>query len=148
MKMHYAFALFAALRLAAQAATPEQERLFVESYRKAAESKDTKALAAFLHTEGVTPEVVEFFTTLQAMDAGKKIARIELVTPTAEELADYQKPMSMPDGRIYKMPSAPTRQLVLEIDETNNEQIRRSSSKIAVGERNGKLVILLPVPAN
>jgi len=147
MKIHRIF-LLAALGAVAHAATPEQERTFVESYRRAAESRDTKALAAFLHTEGATQETVEFFATMQAMDAGKKITRIELVTPTPEELANYKKPMSMPDGRSYKMPFTPSKQLIIVIDETTSEKSGTSTSKIAVGEKNGKLGILVPIPAN
>lgn len=143
MKLQTTFALLAALSLTAFAATPEQEKAFVESYKKALESNDTKALAAFLHTEGATKETVEFFTMMQTMSAGKKVASIELVTPTAADAAKFNQPMEMPDGKTYKMPFTPTKQLVVTTEEGGG----KSTSKSPVGEKNGKLVIPVPVPA-
>lgn len=139
--------LLAAFSIAASAATPAQEKAFVESYKKALESKDTAALKAFLHTEGATPETVEFFTMMQEMTAGQKIASIELVTPSKEDAAKFNKPMEMPDGKTYKMPFAPSKQLVVTIEEKNGDNVSKNTSKSPVGEKNGKLVIPVPVPA-
>jgi hypothetical protein len=147
MKKHLiTAALFAILSFAAQAATPEQEKAFVASYKKALESNDTKALAAFLSTDGASKDTVEFFTMMQAMGAGGKVSSIELVVPTKEELAKYNTPMEMPDGKKYKMPFAPTKQLVVTIEEKSGDSTSKSTSKSAVGEKNGKLVIPVPVP--
>ncbi|MEQ1861818.1 MAG: hypothetical protein ABMA13_18015 [Chthoniobacteraceae bacterium] len=147
MKTHTTLALLAALSLAAHAATPEQEKAFVESYKKALEANDTKALAAFLSTDGAAADTIEFFTMMQAMNAGQKVASIELVTPTAAELAKFNKPMEMPDGKKYVMPFPPTRQLVIVIEQKGSEGSGKSTSKSPVGEKNGKLVIPVPVPA-
>lgn len=144
---HRILALLAALSVAAHAATPEQERVFVESYKKALENNDTAALAAFLHTEGATQETIDFFTTLQAMDAGRKIVSIQLVPLSPEERAIYNQGMSMPDGRSYKMPFTPVKQLILVVESASAEGTSQGTSKIAVGEKNGKLVIVVPVPA-
>jgi hypothetical protein len=147
MKKHLIIsALVAILPLAAHAATPEQEKAFVESYKKALEGNDTKALAAFLSTDGATKETIEFFTMMQAMGAGGKVSSIQLVVPTKEEIAKYNTPMEMPDGKKYKMPFPPTKQLVVTIDEKSDSGTSKSTSKSAVGEKNGKLVIPVPVP--
>ena len=63
MKQIIPSSLALAFLLAAHAiaATPEQEKTFVESYKKALEANDAKALAAFLYTEGAKPEQIEFF---------------------------------------------------------------------------------------
>lgn len=143
----HTFALFAALSLAAHAATPEQEKAFVESYKKAIEANDTKALAAFLFTEGAAKETVEFFTMMQTSNAGQKVSSIELVTPSKEESAEFGKAKVMPDGKKYKMPFVPTKQLVITIEEKSDSGSSKSTSKCAVGEKNGKLVIPVPVPA-
>jgi len=66
---HLTAALLTAVSLVAHAATPEQEKAFVESYKKALESNDMKALAAFLYTDGAAKETVEFFTMMQTMPA-------------------------------------------------------------------------------
>src|SRR4051812_9707044 len=140
------FALLA-FSLRAVAATPEQEKAFVESYKKALEANDTKALVAFLYTKGAAKETVEFFTMMQTMEAGKKPTSIELVTPTAEEKAKFSEPMQMPDGKKYKMPFTPTKQLVITYEEKNGDNSSKSTSKSPVGEKDGKLVIPVPVPA-
>jgi hypothetical protein len=147
MKACITLGLFAALCLAAQAATPEQEKAFVASYKKALESNDTKALAAFLHTEGASKDTIEFFTMMQTMEAGKKVASIELVTPSKEDMAKFNKPMEMPDGKKYVMPFQPTKQLVIVIEEKAGDSSGKSTSKSPVGEVKGKLVIPVPVPA-
>ncbi len=129
------------------AATPEQEKAFVDSYKKALEAKDEKALAAFLHTEGATEETVEFFKMMQlAPTEGGTITKIELVTPTKEEAAKMSKPMEMPDGKQYKMPFTPSKQLVIVVEQKSADGSSKSTSKSPVGEKNGKLVIPVPVP--
>ncbi len=148
MKLHLiTTALLAAFSLAAHAVTPEQEKAFVESYKKALESNDAKALVAFLYTDGATKETIEFFTMMQTMEAGKKVASIELVTPSAADMAKYNKPVEMPDGKKYVMPFAPTKQLVVVIEEKNGDNTSKSTTKNPIGEKNGKLVIPVPVPA-
>lgn len=136
-----------ALAISAHAATPDQEKAFVESYKKALEANDTKALAAFLYTEGAKKETVEFFTMMQTSNAGKSVTSIELVTPSKEEAADYNKAKEMPDGKKYKMPFVPTKQLVIKIEEKSDNGSSTNTSKCPVGEKNGKLVIPVPVPA-
>ncbi len=146
MKKQLITTLLAALSFTAIAATPEQEKAFVDSYKKALEAKDTAALKAFLYTEGATAETVEFFTMMQEMSAGQKISSIELVTPTKEEAAKFAKAMEMPDGKSYKMPFVPTKQLVITVEQKDANGSSKSSSKSPVGEKNGKLVIPVPVP--
>lgn len=140
-------ALIAVIAFAAQAATPEQEKAFVESYKKALVAKDTAALKAFLHTGGANAETIEFFSMMQETAAGKPGVSVELVTPTKEEMAKFNKPMEMPDGKKYKLPFAPTKQLVVTIEEKDGDSVSKSTSKSPVGEKNGKLVIPVPVPA-
>lgn len=147
MKLRTLASALLALGLTALAATPEQEKAFIESYKKALESNDTKALAAFLHTEGATAETVGFFTMMQTMNAGKKVASIELITPSAADIAKFNKPMEMPDGKKYVMPFAPSKQLVIVIEDKSGDSSSKSSSKSPVGEKDGKLVIPVPVPA-
>jgi hypothetical protein len=90
---------------------------------------------------------VEFFTMMQGANAGQKVTSIELVTPSKEDMAKFNKPMEMPDGKKYKMPFAPTKQLVVVIEKKDGDGSSKSTSKSPVGEKNGKLVIPVPVPA-
>lgn len=128
------------------AATPEQEKAFVESYRKALESGDAKALNAFLSTDGAEADTVEFFKMMQTPEPGAKIVSIELVKPTPEEEAKLNKPMTMPDGKSYKMPVKPFKQLVVKMETKSPDGSSSSTSKSPVAEKDGKLVIPVPVP--
>lgn len=142
-----AVAGFALISISAHAATPEQEKTFVDSYKKALEANDTKTLAGFLYTEGAQPEQVEFFKMMMAIDPGSKVTSIELVKPSDEEAARFNKPMMMPDGKSYKMPITPTKQLVVKTETKDANGSGTSTSKSPVAEKNGKLVIPVPVPA-
>ena len=128
------------------AATPEQEATFVASHKKALEANDAKALAKFLLTDGAEAETIEFFKMMMELEPGSKIESIELVKPTAEEAAKFAKPMTMPDGKNYKMPVTPYKQLVIKIATKSADGSSSSTSKSPVAEKNGKLVIPVPVP--
>ncbi|MBX7208248.1 MAG: hypothetical protein K1X78_08070 [Verrucomicrobiaceae bacterium] len=129
------------------AITPEQEKAFVENYKKAFEAKDEKALAAFLYTKGAEVGTIGFFSMMQLADAGKPVTSIELVTPTKEEAARYNKAMPMPDGGMCKMPVKPVRKLVIVIEEKSGDSTSKSTHSNPVAEVDGKLVIPVPVPA-
>jgi hypothetical protein len=142
----YITTILAVLSIVAHAATPEQEKAFIESYKKALLAKDSAALKAFLYTEGSESETIEFFTMMQESSAGMPISSIELVTPNKEEMEKFKKPMTMPNGKKYKLPFTPTKQLVITVEEKNGENSSKSTSTSPVGEKNGKLVIPVPVP--
>jgi hypothetical protein len=132
--------------ISSSAATPEQEKAFVDSYRKALEAGDVKALNAFLSTDGADADTVGFFKMMQEPEPGAKVVSIELVKPTADEAAKLDKPMAMPDGKMYKMPIKPFAQLVIKLETKNENGSSSSTSKSPVAEKNGKLVIPVPVP--
>lgn len=143
-------AILAALCLCnatAHASTLEQEKAFVASYQKAFEANDQAALTKFLHTEGSPGEIVEFFMMMITADAGKKISSIELVTPSKEDADQYNSSQEMPDGKMYVVSLKPVKQLVVVIEEKSDSGSSKSMSKVPVAEKDGKLVIPLPVPA-
>lgn len=131
----------------AHSATPEQEKAFVDAYRKALEAGDAKALNAFLSTDGADADTIDFFKMMQAPEPGAKLVSIELVKPTAEEEAKLNEPMMMPDGKSYKMPIKPYKQLVIKSETKSADGSSSSTSKSPVAEKDGKLVIPVPVPA-
>jgi hypothetical protein len=133
--------------LAGQAATPAEEKAFVDSYRKALEAGDAKALAGFLYTKGASEETVGFFKMMQTLEQGAKIVSIELVKPDAAEEAKLNQPMEMPDGKNYKMPLKVTKQLVIKSETKSADGSSSGTSKSPVAENGGKLVIPVPVPA-
>lgn len=141
------FIAFATLSLTGRAATPEQEKAFVDSYRKALEANDAKALAGFLYTKGATEETVGFFKMMQAIDTGAKVVSVELVKPTPEEEAKFNEPMTMPDGKKYTMPIKPIKRLVIKTETKDANGSSSGTSSSPVAEKDGKLVIPVPVPA-
>lgn len=124
-----------------------QEQAFVENYRRALESRDESALAAFLYTKGAGEEQIAFFKMMQVPDPGAKLKNITLVTPEPEAAARYNEPMTMPDGTAFVMPVPVSRQLVVEYEFSGPEGSGSQTSKSPVAEIDGQLLIPVPVPA-
>jgi hypothetical protein len=83
---------------------------------------------------------------MQAVEPGAKIVSIELVKPSAQDEAKYNAPMPMPNGRQYKLPLKPVKQLVIKTETKDANGSSSSSSSSPVAEKDGKLVIPVPVP--
>jgi len=129
------------------AAAPSGEAAFVSAYRKALESSDTKTLDSFLLSDGSPAEVVEFFKMMREVPAGATVVDVKLVAPTAEDTAKFGQTMPMPDGRSCKLPIAPTKKLVVTMKTEGPNDNSTSTSTLPVAEKDGKLIIPLPVPA-
>ena len=84
---------------------------------------------------------------MQTPEPGAKVVSIELVKPTAEEEVKLNAPMMMPDGKTYKMPVKPFKQLVIKLETKSENGSSSSTSKSPVAEKGGKLVIPVPVLA-
>jgi len=138
--------LLALVALQLHAATPAQEKAFVDTYRKALEAGDAKTLAGFLLTDGATADAVEFFKMTQALDPGAKVVSIELVKPDAADTAKYGAPIKMPDGKDYKLPVKATNVLVIKTETKDANGSSSATAKSPVGEKGGKLMVLIPVP--
>jgi hypothetical protein len=128
----------------ALAATPDQEAAFLAAYRKAYEGGDTAALHAFLHTEGAPASIVGIYKMMQTPVPVGKLAKIELAEISPERQASLTEAREMPDGKKYKLPVKPYKLLVIEVSTGSSS---KSTSKVAVSEIDGRLVIPVPVPA-
>jgi hypothetical protein len=53
----------------------------------------------------------------------------------------------MPDGKTYRMPFNPSKQLVIVTEQKSDSGSSTSTTRKPVGEKDGKLVIPVPVPA-
>ena len=126
-------------------ATPEQEKAFVDSYRKAFEAKDEKALESFLYTKGSDPEALGFYKMMLTSDMGGKISKIELRDLTADESKKVSGTMPTPDGGKSKLPVTPTKKLVLSVESGDANGTSTSTSESFVANVDGKF--LIPVPA-
>jgi len=140
---------FLVLSVSLHAATPEQEKTFLDNYRKALESNDTKSLSANLYTVGAPPKLAEFFTMMVTLPIppGSKLSSVELVTPSPEELTKMNEPKAMPDGQTYVMPLKPIKQLVITVENSDPTRAGKNTSKLPIAEKDGKLVIPVPVLA-
>jgi hypothetical protein len=138
-------ALLATLTLPIASGTPEQEKAFTDKYKKAFEGKDTATLESFLYTQGADPAALEFYKMLQSGEAGEKIASIELVSLTHEDVKKATTPMDGPTGKVC-LTLKPTKKLVIKVEKKDANGSSTSSSENFVAEKDGKFVIPVPGP--
>lgn len=134
--------------LAVTASSPDQEKAFVEAYKKAFEAKDDKALKGFLYTKGAHPMALEFYSMMITEGAGAKNATIELLDLNPGDAKDATSVQEGPDGAKVKMPLKPIKRLVIKVSTEGADGSGTSTSQVFVAESEGKLVIPVPVPAN
>lgn len=128
------------------AATPAEEKAFVDGYKAAFESGDKAKLEAYLYTEGANPMALQFYKMMMADNAGQKISQIELVNLTAEDAKKADATQDGPGGQKMKLSLKPSKKLKITVEVKNENGSSSSSSENFVAEKDGKLVI--PVPAN
>jgi len=128
------------------AATPEQEKQFVDTYRKAYDAKDAKTLNAMLYTKGADSQAVAFYKMMITSELGGRITSIQLLDLTADDKARAAKAQS-PDGRPVKLVLPATKKLVTKSETKDKNGLSSSSSEVFVGESEGRLYILLPAAA-
>jgi hypothetical protein len=129
----------------ALAATPAQEKAFVDGFKKAVEHKDAKALKALLYTRNADPTVLEFFNMMIVADFGSTIKSIKLVDLTAEENKQMEIGGKNIQGKPMKMPLKPIKSLLITTGSKSADLTTSGTSQWYVAEYEGKLVI--PVPA-
>ena len=142
MRMHVALVVLLA-SFATHAATPAQEKAFVDAYRKAFDAKDEKTLASLLYTKGADPAAVAFYKMMMSAEAGAKMTSIGLVEITADDHKRIES-MQSPDGKPAKLVLPPAKKLVIKSETRNANGSQSGSSEIFVGEADGKLYILVP----
>ena len=127
------------------AATPAQEKAFVDGFKKAVDRKDVKALKALLYAKDADPTALEFYNMMIVADFGSTIKSIALVDLTAEENKQMETGGKNIHGKPMKMPLKPIKSLVITTATKAAELTTSGSSQWYVAEYEGKLVI--PVPA-
>lgn len=143
--LHFALML-SLVPLFALAATPAQEKQFVDTYRKAYESKDEKTLTGLLYTKGADPQAAEFYKMMMTSGMGGKIGSIQLVDLTADDKKRAAGGPG-PDGKPMKFTLPPVKKLVIKTETKDANGSTSSSNEVFVGEADGKLVIPVPGPA-
>jgi hypothetical protein len=82
---------------------------------------------------------------MQSGNAGGKIASIELVSLTPEDVKKATTPMDGPTGKVC-LNVKPTKKLVIKVEQKDANGSSSSSSENFVAEKDGKLVIPVPGP--
>jgi hypothetical protein len=131
--------------LPALAATPAQEKAFIDGFKKAVERKDAKALKAMLYVKDADPTALEFYNMMIVSDFGSTIKSIALIDLTAEENKQMESGGKNLQGKPIKMPLKPIKSLVIATASKSKDMTSNGSSQWYVAEHEGKLVI--PVPA-
>ena len=138
--------LVTSLGLGLQAGSPAQDKEFVDKYKAAFEKGDKATLESFLYTKDANPMALEFYKMMQSEGAGTaKIAKIELVDLTPEEVQKASEIETGPDGSKAQLPLKPTKKLKISIETKDASGSSTSSTTNFVAEKDGKYVI--PVPA-
>ena len=136
----------AAVWTSALAATPEQEKQFVDTYKKAYDAKYAKTLNALLYTKGADSQALAFYKMMITSEMGGKITSIQLLDLTADDKARAAKTQS-PDGRPMKLVLPATKKLVTKSETKDKSGSSSSGSEVFVGESDGRLYILVPAAA-
>ena len=129
-----------------QAATPEQEKAFVDGYKKAFEAKNAAALKALLYTKGAEPMAVEFYGQMMISEFGATITEISLQPLTPEDVKEAATPMDGPTGGKFVLAPKPYKKLVIKTETKSATGSSTTSNETYVAEVDGKLVIATPAP--
>ncbi|HVO86959.1 MAG TPA: hypothetical protein VMV45_00335 [Casimicrobiaceae bacterium] len=143
MRNAIAVLLLSLVAAAALAASPAQEKQFVDSYRKAYEAKDAKTLQSMLYTKGADPQALEFYKAMMTAEMGAKIASIDLLDLTANDKSEMASAKG-PDGKPMKLVLPATKKLVIKSQTKDKNGSSSSTSQVFVGESDGKLYVLVP----
>jgi hypothetical protein len=129
-----------------RASSPSLEKAFVDKYKAAFETKNVATLETFLYTQGANEMALKIYKAMQASGIGGKIAFIELVALTPEDLKRAAKVQEGPGGQRFRLPLKPIKKLRIGVIINSEAGTSTSTSEFMVAETDGKLVI--PVPAN
>ena len=98
---------------ACSGSSSRQQQEFIDSFKKAFESKDEAALKSFLYTKDADPAMLEYYTKMLTSQMGAKITSITLRDLTPDEKTHAAAAMDDPNGRT-KLPLKPVKVLVLK----------------------------------
>src|SRR6185436_3988183 len=119
-----------------RAGTPADEKAFVEKYKAAYEKGDKATLQSFLYTKDANPMALEFYKMMQSEGAGSaKIAKIELVDLTPDEVKKASEVQTGPDGSKTQLPLKPTKKLKISVETKDANGSSSSSTENFVAEK-------------
>ena len=129
-----------------QAGSPAQDKEFVDKYKTAYEKGDKATLESFLYIKDANPLALDFYKRKLSEGAGTaKIAQVELLDLTPEELKKASEVQTGPDGSKAQLPLKPIKKLKISFDTKGASGSTTTWATTLVAEKDGKYVI--PVPA-
>ena len=128
------------------AATPAQERAFVDTYRKAFEAKDAATLHSLLYTKGADPKALGFYRMMTTVAMGAKVASFALIDLSPKDRARADRPMPGVDGKMLRLSLEPVKKLVIRVETKTSDSSSTGTSEVFVAEHDGKLWIPVPAP--
>jgi hypothetical protein len=138
--------LITSLGIGLKAGTPAQDKEFVDKYKAAFEKGDKATLESFLYTKDANPMALDFYKMKLSEAAGTaKIAKVELLDLTPEEVEKASEVQTGPDGSKAQLPLKPVKKLKISFDTKDASGSKTSWATTFVAEKDGKYVI--PVPA-
>ena len=129
------------------AATPDQEKAFVDAYKQAFDAKDGDALKALLYTDGADPMALEFYGQMMTAEFGGTITEISLKDLTPDDVKKAAEVMPGPAGGNFMLVPKPYKKLVIKVETKDSNGSSSSSSEAFVADKDGKIVISTPAPA-
>jgi hypothetical protein len=136
--------LVTSLGVGLQGGTPAQDKEFVDKYKAAFEKGDKATLESFLYLKDPHPMALEFYKMKLSEGAGTtKIANVELLDLTPEDVKKASEVQTGPDGSKAQLPLKPVKKLKISFDKQDGSATNWATTFVA--EKDGKYVI--PVPA-
>ncbi len=143
-KLLLAALLLASLCLGLQAGTPAQDKEFVDKYKAAFEKGDKATLESFLYIKDPHPMALDFYKMKLSEGAGSsKIATVELLDLTPEDVKQASEVQTGPDGSKAQLPLKPIKKLKISFEKKEGGGTNWATTFVA--EKDGKYVI--PVPS-
>ncbi len=91
---------------------------------------------------------LQFYQMMVTNGAGAKISMIELVDLTPEDIKKAEEPMDDPGGIKMKLPRKPIKKLKVSVEHKDENGSSTSMRESYLAEKDGKLVIPVPVNVN
>lgn len=130
------------------ASTKADPQLFADTYLHALKSNDTPKLDSMMLTDGVPAETLEHYKKLREESAAGTAMSVEVIAVTQAELDKFAAEEKMPDGKMYKMPMAPSHIMKITPETKGTSGEGTGSSSLPIGEKDGRFFILLRVPVS
>jgi hypothetical protein len=136
--------LVTSLWVGLEAGTPAQDKEFVDKYKAAFEKGDKATLESFLYIKDPNPMALDFYKMKLSEGAGTtKIATLELLDLTPEEVKKTSEVQTGPDGSKAQLPLKPTKKMKITFEKKDGSGTNWTTTFVA--EKDGKYVI--PVPS-